>query len=68
MDNNQSYSEMDGGVTKTQSLSSSMDPQLVFCYLVLEEFLMKKNMTETLKHFREEWTRPDDVRFENMRQ
>lgn len=34
----------------------------IFCYLLMEEFLMRKNLTQTLNQFREEWiTRPDEV-------
>ena len=32
-----------------------------FCFMVIEEFLMKKELPETLKHFREEYTRPNEV-------
>lgn len=31
-----------------------------FCFMAVEEFLMKKNMTQTLKEFRSEWVRPDE--------
>jgi hypothetical protein len=41
----------------------SPDQLTTFCYMVMEEFLMKKNMVDTLDAFRNEWTtRPDDVR------
>jgi hypothetical protein len=32
-----------------------------FCYMVIEEFLMKKNMQCTLWEFRKEWKRPSEV-------
>eukprot|EP01041_Mallomonas_annulata_P011555 gene11555-24167_t len=31
-----------------------------FCHMVIEEFLMKKNMADTLEQFRKEWHRPDE--------
>lgn len=34
----------------------------IFCYLLIEEFLMKKNLQNTLETFRDEWiSRPDEV-------
>jgi hypothetical protein len=40
-----------------------MDGKLeIFGYLLVEEFLMKKNLINTLDQFREEWiSRPDEV-------
>lgn len=32
----------------------------VFCHMIFEEFLMKKNLHNTLTEFRKEWNRPDD--------
>jgi hypothetical protein len=44
------------------SAAESLDQMTTFCYLMIEEFLIKKNMRNTLTSFREEWeTRPDDV-------
>jgi hypothetical protein len=38
------------------------DPITTFCFLVVEEFLSKQSMHQTLSTFREEWeTRPDEV-------
>jgi len=37
------------------------DQNEIFCYLAVEEFLMKKQMHGTLRQFREEWRRPDQV-------
>jgi hypothetical protein len=31
-----------------------------FCFMMIEEFLMRKKMTETLSQFRSEWIRPDE--------
>lgn len=33
-----------------------------FCHMVLEEYLIKREMRNTLKTFREEWNRPKEVR------
>lgn len=44
------------------SKTMKQEVQQTFCFLLVEEFLMKKNMTNTLNCFREEWNRPDDVR------
>jgi hypothetical protein len=34
----------------------------IFCFMVIEEFLMKKNMHDSLRSFRSEWKRPaEDV-------
>lgn len=32
-----------------------------FCFMAVEEFLMKKRMQRTLDVFREEWDRPSEV-------
>ena len=32
-----------------------------FCYMLLEDFMMKKNMNNSLRAFREEYTPPDEV-------
>jgi len=38
-----------------------MDPQFDnFIHMVVEEYLMKKGMNNTLREFREEWIRPND--------
>lgn len=34
----------------------------IFCHMVIEEFLMQKNMKSTLSAFRSEWPRPAEVR------
>jgi hypothetical protein len=40
----------------------SQDQMTTFCYLMVEEFLLKKKMMKTLISFRDEWTtKPDDV-------
>lgn len=52
--------------TKETKSSKQVSPEQLttFCFMVIEEFLMKKNMSDTLDAFRNEWTtRPDDVRF-----
>jgi hypothetical protein len=33
-----------------------------FCYMVLEEFMVKRNLKHSLETFREEWKRPSEVR------
>lgn len=33
-----------------------------FCHMVFEEFLIKRQLTQTLQSFREEWKRPQEVR------
>ena len=38
----------------------------VFCHMILEEFLTSRNMHSTLRAFRKEWDRPNEVRFENL--
>jgi hypothetical protein len=39
-----------------------LDSMSLFCHLMVEEFLMKKGMGDTLSAFREEWkTKPDEV-------
>ena len=44
------------------SKNISTEKLSTFCFLAMEEFLMKKNMTDTLEAFRNEWTeRPDEV-------
>jgi hypothetical protein len=46
-------------VTFVQEMEGKIE---IFCYLLMEEFLMKKNLTNTLNEFREEWiSRPDEV-------
>ena len=40
------------------SLNQMMD---TFAFMVMEEFLMKKDMPVTLQKFREEWDRPPEV-------
>ena len=41
---------------------AALDNMSLFCHLMVEEFLMKKGMGETLTAFREEWkTKPDEV-------
>lgn len=44
-------------------IKSEFEEQIeIFSYLIVEEFLMKKNLLKTLTTFRNEWnTRPDDV-------
>ena len=32
-----------------------------FCFMLLEDFMMKKNMKNSLEAFRAEYTRPDEV-------
>lgn len=32
-----------------------------FCHLVIEDFLTKSGMSETLRSFRSEWQRPAEV-------
>lgn len=32
-----------------------------FCHMVLEEYMLKRNLKNTLKTFREEWQRPKEV-------
>lgn len=31
-----------------------------FCHMIMEDFLMRKNMENTLREFRKEWVRPND--------
>ena len=33
----------------------------IFCHLVIEQFLLEKNLFATLRAFRSEWDRPDDT-------
>ena len=33
----------------------------IFCHLVIEQFLLEKNLFATLRSFRSEWDRPDDT-------
>ena len=42
-------------------IKSEFEEQIeTFCYLIVEEFLIKKHFNNTLNNFREEWkTRPD---------
>jgi hypothetical protein len=43
---------------------AALDNMSLFCHLMVEEFLMKKGMGDTLSAFREEWkTKPDEVNF-----
>lgn len=40
----------------------ALDNTSLFCHLMVEEFLMKKGMGDTLTAFREEWkSKPDEV-------
>jgi hypothetical protein len=32
-----------------------------FCYMVLEEFMVKRNLKNSLQTFRDEWKRPNEV-------
>lgn len=32
-----------------------------FCYMIIEEFMMKKKLSKTLETFRSEYTMKDDV-------
>lgn len=42
--------------------SENVDPKEIFAYLLVEEFLMKNNMSGTLDSFRQEWkSRPSEV-------
>lgn len=34
-----------------------------FCHMVLEEFLIKRQLSSTLQTFREEWKRPQEVNY-----
>lgn len=46
-----------------KTLSPSSDSTLeTFAFMLVEEFLMKKDMHETLDVFRSEWKRPAEVR------
>ena len=39
-----------------------LDSMSLFCHLMVEEFLMKKGMKNTLDTYREEWkSKPDEV-------
>lgn len=41
---------------------SDMDSMSLFCHLMVEEFLMKKGMSNTLEAFREDWkNKPDET-------
>jgi hypothetical protein len=41
---------------------AALDNMSLFCHLMVEEFLMKKGMSDTLAAFRGEWkTKPDEV-------
>ena len=41
---------------------SEMEAQFdTFCYMLIEDFLMQKNMANTLSAFRSEWVRPEEV-------
>lgn len=49
----------------TTNLGGSLSPENeafdTFCHMVVEEFLMRKNLTNTLEEFRQEWgTRPEE--------
>jgi hypothetical protein len=48
-------------MNESRNSEERVNPQTVFCFLLVEEFLMKNNMTSTLDSFRQEWKRPDDV-------
>ncbi len=40
--------------------NSQDDPMETFCYMMIEEFLMRKGMESSLQEFRTEWKRPSD--------
>ena len=40
--------------------NESNNPMDVFCYMMVEEFLMRKGLDSTLNAYRKEWRRPDD--------
>ena len=52
---------MSGNVFNLTSGAPSASKIEIFAFLVLEEFLMKKDMPETLRQFRQEWNRPNEV-------
>lgn len=50
-------------VTSIVAIMDAMENHINnFCHLVVEDFLMRHDMPETLRQFREEWKRPDEVR------
>jgi hypothetical protein len=46
--------------TSGETVKGVEDPMETFCYMMVEEFLMRKKMTDTLSQFRNEWIRPDE--------
>jgi hypothetical protein len=49
--------------TATNTDNSAMESIFEnFCSMVVEEYLMKKNLTATLDTLRSEWQRPSEVR------
>ena len=45
----------------TGTLSPENEAFDTFCHMVVEEFLMRKNLTNTLEEFRQEWSaRPEE--------
>ena len=52
-----------GGVNSPQNANLSMDTMLDnFCAMLVEEYLVKHNLQDTLRTYRNEFQRPSEVR------
>ena len=52
------------GASGTSAAANSSDANAAFdtfCFCLLEDFMLKKNMTKTLETFRSEYAAPDEV-------
>lgn len=53
---------MDTTNQPSANVSNAQQVMNNFTLMVIEEFLSKKGMKDTLTSFRKEWNRPDEVR------